>query len=71
MVLSARLFKKVGKSNRHKNCKKIIYFQKYSKNLFGNVFKGKEITGFEDFNASLQFAMCLKPVSFLDLVLPL
>lgn len=71
MVLSVRLFKKVGKSTRHKNCKKLMSLQRYSKNHTGNVFKDKEITGLEDFNVSLQFAMCLKPVSCLDLVLPL
>lgn len=71
MVLSVRLFKKVGKSTRHKNCKKIISLQRYSKNGLENVFKGKEITGLEYFNVSLQFAMHLKLESFLDLVLPL
>lgn len=45
--------------------------QRYSKNHSGSVFKDKEITGLEDFNVSLQFAMCLKAVGCLDLVLPL
>jgi len=71
MVLSVRFFKEVGKSTRHKNCKKIISFDRYSTNRLGNVFKGKEITGLEDFNVSLPFAICLKPSGFLDIVLSL
>lgn len=44
-----------------------MYFQRYLVNLF----KGNEITGLKDFNVSLQFVMYLKPLGFLDLLLPL
>lgn len=61
MVFSVRLHKKVGKSTRHKKLQENNFFPKILQELLGNLVKFKEITGLEDFNVSLPFAMCLKP----------